>query len=157
MQPGMTLGLPWPFISPLFITQISIYRWERSVKPLTHRGHLWWSVLLAGGMNGCLWNKEGLCTISLHLCGVAIILYHFMKETEDAALIIPHLACFVMYLAVMTSWWINVVMSASTELRECLHYELWRSVFHFAKCVLRYRHRWCRGVIAGFVWIFLLK
>ena len=46
MQQGLTLGLPWPFISPLFITQINIYRWERSVKLLTRRGHLWWSVLL---------------------------------------------------------------------------------------------------------------
>jgi len=48
-------------------------------------------------------NREGLCIIYLHLCGMAIILYHSLKETEDAALLIPHLACFVMYLAVMTS------------------------------------------------------
>lgn len=101
------------FTSPLFITQIKIYRWERSVKLLTRRGHLCWSVLLPGGMNGCRWNREWLRIISLHLCGVAIIPYHFLKEIEHVALIIPHLACFEVYLEEMTSWWISATMSAS--------------------------------------------
>ena len=69
--------------------------------------------------------RAWLCVISLHLYGADVIPYHFLKEIEDTAFNIPHLACFKVYLGVMTSWWINTVKSASTEHRACLHYALW--------------------------------
>lgn len=120
---------PWPSIFPAYSIYKLKIRISNGPSNCWHLEATFAGAFLFSGENERMSIKRAwLRVISPHLYGADIIPYHFLKETEDTALIIPHLACFKVYLEVMTSWWINAVMSASTEHRACLYYALWRFV-----------------------------